>query len=81
MAFAEAFGVMPSLSTVAGDWQAANPELAAFSASAEYAKNVPGQEGVSDVVSDLNSQLESLASVDPKAILDSVQSNLESVLA
>lgn len=81
MAFAGAFGVMPSLSTVAGDWQAANPELAAFSASAEYAKNVPGQEGVSDVVSDLNSQLESLASADPKAILDSVQSNLESVLA
>lgn len=80
MAFAKAFGVMPSLTAAAADWAAEYPDLAAFSAGAEYAKNVPAQAGVSDVIADLNSQLESLASQDPATILGSVQSNLEAAL-
>lgn len=80
MAFAKAFGVMPSLTAAAADWSAQYPDLAAFSAGAEYAKNIPSQAGVSDVIADLNSQLESLASQDPATILGTVQSNLEAAL-
>lgn len=81
MAFAEAFGVMPSLSAAAEAWTQEFPALAASSSTAEFAKTVPAHAGVADVITDLNSQLETLASGDPKQILDTVQTNLESALA
>lgn len=81
MAFAKAFGVMPSLTAAAEPWTQEYPDLAAFSAGAEYARNVPAQAGVSEVITDLNSQLESLASGNPATILQGVQGNLESALA
>jgi multiple sugar transport system substrate-binding protein len=54
--------------------------LAAFLAGAQYAQYLPSQVGSSEVIADLNSQLESLKDSDPAAILDSVQSNLEAVI-
>ncbi len=80
LAFATAFGVMPSVQSAADQWRDDNPEAAAFLDEADYAVALPNNEGVSDVIADLNSQLESLASGDPKAILESAQANLEAVL-
>jgi len=81
LAFAEAFGVMPSVQSAADPWREANPEAAAFLDQADYAVAIPNTEGVSDVVGELNSQLESLATTgDPQTMLDSAQSNLESLL-
>jgi multiple sugar transport system substrate-binding protein len=80
LAFAKAFGVMPALQSAADAWREEYPELVAFIDSAEYAKDVPSQDGVAEVISDFNAQLEQLATQDPQAVLDGVQSNLEAAL-
>lgn len=80
LAFAEAFGPMPSLQSAAADWAAQYPELEPFIAGGEYAQNLPAQQGAADVLGELNSQLESLESADPQQILESVQPLLESVV-
>lgn len=80
IAFAEAFGPMPSVTAASEQWLEAYPDMAAFLDGVEYAKNPPAQAGTADVVSDLNAQLESLDGSDAQAILDSVQTNLEAAL-
>ena len=60
LAFSAAFGPMPSIQSAASDWSDANPTLVPFLAGADYAKGVPTVKGAADVVTDLNSQLESL---------------------
>jgi multiple sugar transport system substrate-binding protein len=81
LAFSAAFGPMPSALSAADRWSADNPDLAAFLAGADYATGVPTAAGSAEVVSDMNAQLESLATGDPAAILASVQGNLEAVVA
>ncbi len=81
MTFANAFGVMPSVQSVSAEWSDTFPEQAAFLAGADYAQGAPTAPGATDVISDLNSQLQGLKDGDPQTILDSVQSNLEAVLA
>jgi multiple sugar transport system substrate-binding protein len=80
LAFSAAFGPMPSALSAADRWSADNPDLAAFLAGADYATGVPTAAGSAEVVSDMNAQLESLATGDPAAILASVQGNLEAVV-
>jgi multiple sugar transport system substrate-binding protein len=80
LAFAKAFGVMPSVQSAAEQWKSENPDKAAFLDSADYAQGVPTLEGSADVIKDLNSQLESLATGDPAAILESAQKNMEAVV-
>jgi multiple sugar transport system substrate-binding protein len=80
IAFSEAFGPMPSIQSAAADWSSANPDLVPFLNGADYAKGVPTVQGAADVVTDFNSQLESLKTGDPKEILESTQSNLEALL-
>ena len=80
MAFAAAFGVMPSVKATGEEWKTTYPEQAAFLAGADYAKNPPAQKGVSAVISDLNAKLESIRTADVKALLDEVQTNLEAAL-
>ncbi len=80
LAFSEAFGPMPSVTSAADAWTAANPDLAAFLNGAEYAQFPPNADGASDVIADFNAQLESLKTGDPASILDSVQGNLEAVV-
>ncbi|MBC3761796.1 sugar ABC transporter substrate-binding protein [Quadrisphaera oryzae] len=80
LSFAKSFGVMPSLQSAAQPFQQEFPAQAAFLAGASYATAVPNQEGVSDVITDLNSQLEGLGTGDPKAILQRTQTNLEAAL-
>ena len=80
LAAAEAFGVMPSVASAAEEWKAAFPEFAAFIDGAEYAINLPAQPGTGDVISDFNSQLETLPATEPQAILTSVQQSLQAAL-
>jgi len=79
-AFAEAFGVMPSVASAAEDFRATYPERAAFLDGAEYAVGMPTAQGVGDVITDLNGQIEGLADADVPALLATVQANLEAVL-
>ena len=56
------------------------PELAAFVEQGEVAQTVPNQPGVTEVIADLNAQLESLESSEPADLLADVQENLSSAL-
>jgi multiple sugar transport system substrate-binding protein len=80
LAFSAAFGPMPSIQSAATDWSDANPDLVPFLNGADYANGVPTVQGAADVVTDFNSQLESLKTGDPEEILSSTQANLEALL-
>ena len=80
LAFASAFGVIPSIESAAQQYGEAEPELAPFVAGADYAQNPPAQEGAADVITDFNAQLEGLADGDPEQILGSVQDTLQAAL-
>ncbi|MCY7289618.1 MAG: extracellular solute-binding protein [Cryobacterium sp.] len=80
LTFSEEFGPMPSIKSAAEDWKSANAALVPFLNGADYAKGVPTAQGAADVVTDLNSKLESLKTGDVQAILDSAQKNLEALL-
>ena len=79
MAFAQAFGVMPSIQSAADQWKAAFPELAPFMDAASYAQGVPTLKGSAAVITDLDNQIAQLASTDPATILNSAQSELEAL--
>lgn len=78
--FADAFGVIPSVTTAKDAYLKAFPANAPFVNGIDYAKGVVTAPGVTDVLADFDSQLEGLANTDPKTILDSVQDNLTSAL-
>lgn len=80
LAFADAFGVMPSIQSAADQWKTDNPDDAAFLDSADFAQGVPNQDGSAAVIADFNSQLSGLATADPATILESAQANLEAIL-
>jgi multiple sugar transport system substrate-binding protein len=80
LAFSKAFGPMPSIQSAAEEWTSENPDLKAFLTGADYAQYLPNQAGANEVIADFNAQLEGLKTGDPKAILDSVQTNLEAVV-
>ncbi len=78
--FSDAFGPMPSIKSAADQWKEANPAMAAFIDSADYAQGIPALAGVADVISDFNAQLEGLKGADVENILKSTQTNLEAIL-
>ncbi|WP_158866517.1 sugar ABC transporter substrate-binding protein [Leifsonia sp. AG29] len=80
LTFSKEFGPMPSIKSAASEWKSENPDLVPFLNAADYAKGVPTAKGAADVVTDLNSKLESLQTGDPKAILQATQKNLEALL-
>jgi multiple sugar transport system substrate-binding protein len=80
MAFAKAFGVIPSIQSAKDAYVKEFPDFAPFVAGVDYAKGVVSAPGITDVLNDYNSQLQNLANTDPKTILDSVQDNLTSAL-
>jgi multiple sugar transport system substrate-binding protein len=79
-AFADAFGVMPSVQSAAEDFRTAYPEMTAFLDSAEFAVGMPTAQGANDVIGDFNGQIEGLADADIAAMLASVQTNLQALL-
>ncbi|MBD8729155.1 extracellular solute-binding protein [Frigoribacterium sp. CFBP 13707] len=80
LAFADAFGVMPSIESAAEEWKSANPDEAAFLDSVEFAQGVPTQDGSAAVIADFNSQLAGLEDGDPRTILESAQQNFAAIL-
>lgn len=81
MKFADAFGVIPSVQTAKAQYLAKYPANAPFVNGIDYAQSTLNAPGVTDVLADFDSQLEKLASSDPKTILDAVQDNLSTALA
>lgn len=81
MGFAKAFGVIPSVKTAQDSYLQEFPNNKVFVDGIAYAHGVVTAPGVSDVLTDFNNQLSTLASSDPKTILDSVQQNLSAALA
>jgi multiple sugar transport system substrate-binding protein len=80
LAFSKAFGPMPSIKSAASQWKQENPFLVPFLNGAAYAQGVPTAKGASNVVTDFNSKISSLATGDPKTILDATQVNLEALV-
>ena len=77
---AEAFGVMPSRQSASADYTEAYPEDAAFIAGGDYGHGPINVPGIADVVADLNSQLEAIGDADLESVVESFDSNAESVL-
>ncbi|MEO7752222.1 MAG: extracellular solute-binding protein [Terracoccus sp.] len=80
MAFADAFGVMPSRQAAAEEYKAKFPEDAAFIAGGDYGHgpiNVPGME---QVVSDLNSKLENFGGANLPQVLKGFDTNASAAL-
>lgn len=80
LAFAKAFGPMPSIQSAAAGWKSLYPDYSAFIDSADYAKGVPTSVGSADVVTDLNSKLASLKTADIASVLGTTQKNLAAVV-
>ena len=80
MAFAKAFGVMPSTKEGSTQYAAAFPDDAAFSAGGAYGTGPVNVPGFDPVMAAFNTDLEQLASKDPKTILSSLQKNGDAAL-
>lgn len=80
MAFADAFGVMPSRQSASADYEEAYPDDAAFIAGGEYGHGPINAPGMEAVVADLNSQLESIANADLESVVESFDTNASAEL-
>src|ERR1700761_497129 len=80
LAFSKAFGVLPSIQSAASEWKKQNPALIPFLDGASYAQGTPASKGSAAVVTDFDSKLATLATSDPKTILDAVQKNLQATV-
>ncbi|MEO5610206.1 MAG: extracellular solute-binding protein [Ornithinibacter sp.] len=80
MAFADAFGVMPSRQSAADQYKAKFPEDAPFIAGGDYGHGPVNAPGMEQVVADLNSKLEGFAAANLPTVLESFDTNAGSVL-
>ena len=80
MAFADAFGVMPSRQSAAEQYSEAYPEDAPFIAGGEYGHGPISAPGMEQVVADLNSQMESLGDVNLESVLEDFDTNASAAL-
>lgn len=80
LAFGDAFGVLPSTESAAATYAENYPENASFVAGNEYAVSPVNFAGSAAVISDFNSQLAGLVGGDAKAILESLQEELQAAL-
>lgn len=82
MAFADAFGVMPSTTEGLKQFGEKYPDSAAYVAGAEYGKGPVNLAGLDDVMSKFNSELATMtgSSGDPKAWLEELQKNADAAL-
>lgn len=78
--FAEAFGVMPSRQAATEDYSSAFPGDAPFIAGGDYGRGPVNAPDMTQVVADLNSQLEGIASADLQQMMESFDSNASAVL-
>jgi multiple sugar transport system substrate-binding protein len=80
MAFAKAFGVMPSTTEGAEKFATEYPDDAAFAAGGEYGQGPVNIPGFDPVKAAFNSNLEQLASKDTKGVLADLQKNTAAAL-
>ena len=80
LAFADAFGVIPSTESGAASYAEKYPDYASFVAGNDYAVSPVAFAGAAAVVADFNASLEGLGGVDPAAILAQFQENLQAAL-
>ncbi|MGI5244062.1 sugar ABC transporter substrate-binding protein [Dactylosporangium sp. CA-139066] len=80
MAFAKAFGVMPSRQSVKDQYTAAFPADKPFIDGAAYAQGPVNAPKMDSVLADLDTGIQGLAGGDPKALLTRVQKNTETAL-
>lgn len=81
LAFAKAFGVIPSIQSAKSDYLADNKAMEPFVNGVDYAQSLPAAPGSDDVIKDINQKLPTLATSDPKALLDAEQKNLQAAIA
>ena len=80
LAFAKAFGVMPSVQSAAETWKTDNPDLAPFLDSASFAKGVPNQYQSADVIAAFDSKVAGLKTADVKSLLATTQKQFAAIL-
>ncbi|MBG6212454.1 multiple sugar transport system substrate-binding protein [Cryobacterium sp. CAN_C3] len=78
--FSDAFGVIPSKESAAKVYSTTYPQNESFVKSNDYAVSPVAFAGASTVIGDFNSQLQGLSTADPKAILGTLQTNLQDAL-
>jgi len=79
--FTEAFGVMPSRSSLRDEYISQFPDDGAFIDGAEYAQGPVKAPKMDPVLADFDSGLQQLISTDPKALLTQLQSNTSDALS
>jgi multiple sugar transport system substrate-binding protein len=80
MAFAKAFGVMPSRQSVSQQYLAQFPNDKAFVDGAQYAQGPVNAPKMDSVLADFDTGLQALANGNPKAILQRLQKNAQTAL-
>lgn len=80
IAAAEAFGVMPSRSSVGDAYLEQFPDDGPFVAGGEYGQGPVNLPGMESVLADFDAGLQGLASGDPEQILQTLQTNAEAAL-
>lgn len=80
LAFADAFGVIPSTESGSAAYATQFPENAAFVAGVASAVTPVAFQGASAAVADFNTQLEQIGSADPASLLATLQTNLQAAL-
>ncbi|WP_329082930.1 MULTISPECIES: sugar ABC transporter substrate-binding protein [unclassified Streptosporangium] len=80
MAFAKAFGVMPSRQSAKDAFIQAFPEDAPFVDSAEYAQGPVNAPKMDSVLADFDTAIQQLPAGDPKKILANLQKNTQAAL-
>ncbi len=77
LAAAAAFGVIPSTGSGSAAYAEQFPENAAFVAGVDYAVSPVSFAGAAAVLTEFNSELESIGTADPASVLASLQTNLQ----
>ncbi len=80
MAFADAFGVMPSRQSAADEYKTKYPEDAPFIAGGEYGHGPINAAGMEQVVADLNSKLENFGGANLPQVLEGFDTNAGAAL-
>ncbi len=77
LAFAEAFGVIPSTESGSAAYAEQFPDNAAFVAGVASATSPVAFQGAAAAIADFNTQLEQIGSADPSSLLATLQANLQ----
>jgi multiple sugar transport system substrate-binding protein len=80
LAFAEAFGVMPSRQSVRAQFEARFPEQAAFLQGVENAQGPVTDAKMDPVMTDLENKIQQLPGIDPAQVLKEFQQNASAAL-